>query len=329
MRAAVAFFVLVVAAASARADELNVSIENPKVLVGKGVPTLVLGVERATQKLTVELQGTTGEQLKRDLGAVKAGRTLRIPLREKPGRGTLTGKVSVEFAGGGGGELPLSLDVALIEPLRVDVDKTRLDLAKGFVPLVTSAPVERCEFDALLDGETTRQGGVPVHDNAVSVPFDGRDVLLRLTLTCYDADGFFAGVHLYPWKLEVPHEEVNFATGDSRIQASELPKVERAFDDIMAAVRRYGALIKIKLYVIGHTDSVGDSAANDALSLARARSIAAQLKKKGVKVPVFAAGFGEGSLLVETPDETDEPKNRRAQYILAVDPPYAVSWQTL
>jgi len=32
-------------------------------------------------------------------------------------------------------------------------------------------------------------------------------------------------------------------------------------------------------------------------------------------------GFGEQSLAVATPDETDEPRNRRVDYILSVEDP--------
>ena len=53
-----------------------------------------------------------------------------------------------------------------------------------------------------------------------------------------------------------------------------------------------------------------------------------------MRIPVLYEGFGEEALAVATADETDEPKNRRAQYILAIeDPamnvPFAAKWQRL
>jgi hypothetical protein len=40
-----------------------------------------------------------------------------------------------------------------------------------------------------------------------------------------------------------------------------------------------------------------------------------------VHIPIAFEGFGETALLVPTPDETDEPRNRRADYIIADEPP--------
>ena len=40
-----------------------------------------------------------------------------------------------------------------------------------------------------------------------------------------------------------------------------------------------------------------------------------------MRIPVAFQGFGETALRVQTPDETDEVKNRRADYILADDAP--------
>ena len=41
------------------------------------------------------------------------------------------------------------------------------------------------------------------------------------------------------------------------------------------------------------------------------------------------AGFGEDQPAVATPDETDEPANRRADYVLKVEPPSAGAWSKL
>ena len=44
-------------------------------------------------------------------------------------------------------------------------------------------------------------------------------------------------------------------------------------------------------------------------------------------------GMGESAPLVKTADEVDEPKNRRVDYILALEPPAAksgtISWKAL
>lgn len=68
------------------------------------------------------------------------------------------------------------------------------------------------------------------------------------------------------------------------------------------------------IVVIGHTDTMGDGAYNDALSLQRARTVRDLLVARGGDpARIEAAGRGERELRVPTPDETPEPRNRRAE----------------
>ena len=53
----------------------------------------------------------------------------------------------------------------------------------------------------------------------------------------------------------------------------------------------------------------------------RALAIATWFKQHGVVVVVYARGFGEDRLKVETPDHTDQEQNRRAEYEVGVDSP--------
>jgi outer membrane protein OmpA-like peptidoglycan-associated protein len=74
--------------------------------------------------------------------------------------------------------------------------------------------------------------------------------------------------------------------------------------------------MKMKLYIAGHTDTVGDSPKNRKLALDRAVAIARYFKKQGIAIPIAVAGFGEDVLKVKTADNTDERGNRRADYVL-------------
>jgi outer membrane protein OmpA-like peptidoglycan-associated protein len=100
-------------------------------------------------------------------------------------------------------------------------------------------------------------------------------------------------------------------------------------------VPRYEQLVAVRLYILGHTDTVGTTDSNRELSLQRARSIASYLRKHGARLPLFYEGFGEQAPHVVTPDETPEAGNRRAEYILSVeDPtltnaPFAPQWRKL
>jgi outer membrane protein OmpA-like peptidoglycan-associated protein len=77
----------------------------------------------------------------------------------------------------------------------------------------------------------------------------------------------------------------------------------------------------VKLFIAGHTDTVAAADYNRELSRARARAIAGYFRGRGLRIQIRCAGLGEDAPLVATPDETDEPKNRRAEYIVAVEPP--------
>lgn len=66
--------------------------------------------------------------------------------------------------------------------------------------------------------------------------------------------------------------------------------------------------------VIGHTDTVGRADANEALGLKRAQGIAEMLTQRGLQAFALAVeSHGERNPLVPTPDETDEPLNRRVE----------------
>jgi outer membrane protein OmpA-like peptidoglycan-associated protein len=145
--------------------------------------------------------------------------------------------------------------------------------------------------------------------------------VLKISVKGIDQSGFFGGVDLFPWRVDIPHEEVNFRSGSFDVDPPEASKLEASYKLIDDAIKKYGKLATIKLFVAGHTDTVGDNASNKTLSNNRARALGRWFRKRGVKIPIEYAGFGEDTLLVETPDETDQVKNRRAEYIVAVDPP--------
>jgi outer membrane protein OmpA-like peptidoglycan-associated protein len=72
-----------------------------------------------------------------------------------------------------------------------------------------------------------------------------------------------------------------------------------------------------KLEVNGYTDTSGTPKYNQALSIRRAESVAAELVKDGVpKSAIAIQGFGETHLLVPTGNGVREPQNRRVEIII-------------
>jgi len=77
----------------------------------------------------------------------------------------------------------------------------------------------------------------------------------------------------------------------------------------------------IKLYIAGHTDTVGAAAYNLNLSRRRAQSIAGWFRKNGLRIPIAYEGYGGIRAAGGHADNTDEPRNRRVDYILSVEDP--------
>ncbi len=104
---------------------------------------------------------------------------------------------------------------------------------------------------------------------------------------------------------------VRFAPGQSAQLSSESLNV---LDQVREALRRWPVVPNVD--VVGHTDTSGAAAQNDALSLARARAVAGWLNTDSVLIPqdrLHVSGRGERQLLVPTPDDTPEPANRRVE----------------
>jgi len=82
-------------------------------------------------------------------------------------------------------------------------------------------------------------------------------------------------------------------------------------------LQRIKAQAHIDLSVIGHTDTSGNAAINDKLALDRANSIAEQLRQAGVpSATITVESHGKRNLLVQTPDQTAESRNRRVEITL-------------
>ena len=89
------------------------------------------------------------------------------------------------------------------------------------------------------------------------------------------------------------------------------PESAAALDKIIDVARKRPA---VDMSVIGHTDTPGKAELNEALALKRAQAVADLLKQKGLKVQALSVeSHGERNLLVQTPDDTPEPRNRRVE----------------
>lgn len=230
-------------------------------------------------------------------------------------------------------------------PLKVQVDKTKVDLKQHRLEVKMSHPAGKVKIEVFADSEasladeeqdfTGRPAGTPL---VVTWTPSSDAPVARIEVHAYDAQGNWVGVELAPWFVPIPHEDVNFRTGSSDIDEPETPKLEAAFaklQEVLAKDAAHGRMhAGITLYIAGHTDTVGSAAHNLKLSQDRARSIASWFRKRGVKLPISFEGFGETSPEVKTADNVDEPRNRRVDYVLSDGPPtysaaFKPSWKRI
>ena len=79
-------------------------------------------------------------------------------------------------------------------------------------------------------------------------------------------------------------------------------------------LRTVKALSVPEAVVVGHTDTMGNPGANVALGLKRAISVRNILVEAGLAPSTIeVTSHGEADLLVKTPNNTPEPRNRRVE----------------
>ncbi len=249
-----------------------------------------------------------------------------------------TAYVRATFSDGDVTETEVPIRYSYAGPLSIDLSRASADIKDRTVSVGVSAAVESADIIAYgarkaeLQRDTVTVRGGP---GTVTVPFlgDPSEVVL-LDVTLRNATSY-AGFTYSPWFLDIPHEDVLFATNSAAIPASEEHKLRHTLEQLRDVLDKYGSVVPVKLYIAGCTDTVGDAESNRELSQRRAQSIASWLRANGYDKPIFYYGFGESLPAVSTGDGVDMPANRRALYMVGANPPPAgsgvptVGWKAL
>ena len=102
---------------------------------------------------------------------------------------------------------------------------------------------------------------------------------------------------------------INFDTGKSDLKADGKATVAEIVKMLKAAPT-------MKVAIEGHTDNVGQPAANKALSEARARSVMSAVVAGGIDAKrLTAAGFGQEKPIADNRGEEGRAKNRRVELV--------------
>jgi outer membrane protein OmpA-like peptidoglycan-associated protein len=214
--------------------------------------------------------------------------------------------------------------------LRLQLGKKNIDLVNRTIHFKINRQADSAEVTAYdLEGNSIAQNVALFKGAPAGAPLSVTwpDLLdnnesFRLKLKVMDTQEGWVEFEIVRFWISVPHEEVVFETNKAVIRDSEAHKLRKAVEPLVTAIRKIGKWGEGQLYIAGHTDTVGSLADNRQLSLKRARAIADFFYKNGVnKIPIYVRGFGQEALAVQTPDNTDEPRNRRADYIVSTFPP--------
>lgn len=159
-------------------------------------------------------------------------------------------------------------------------------------------------------------------EGTVAVTFtDGREVVLHGDYSAMS----LAGDDKKTYVADRAEMQKTFGTAVSALPPAPfsatlyclLGKDELTPESKAEAEKIYGDFVKRQapeIFIVGHTDTVGSSSHNQKLSIKRAEKVRQSLINLGVPAEgIQVSGRGESDLLVKTPDNTKEPKNRRVE----------------
>jgi outer membrane protein OmpA-like peptidoglycan-associated protein len=331
--------------ASASAQPVTVKLDGA-VPVGQK-PTLEVRANEKLAGIQLDAERGDGRRFKASHGALAKGQAIKLPIGDgAAGKASYKATLSVRTAGAGTWTEQLTFDTLVSAPIKVTYDADHLDLDRRVLQFQVSRPIDRAELAVFgEDGKPIGNGSATFTGSAANTwlsiswtqPEGARVMTMKLRVAA--ADGAATNVELIPWSVTIEHDDVNFDTDSAVIAASETAKLDASLARINEVVKRSERFVKMRLYIAGHTDTVGASAKNRKLSLDRAAAIAKYFRQRGLALPIAIAGFGEDVLKVATPDNTDERANRRADYVIgpaAGAPPFKgpylkarASWKTI
>lgn len=211
--------------------------------------------------------------------------------------------------------------------LEVSVDTDEVDLERGQLTVRMSRPASRVTLKVLgASGAVLREVDQKFESAPAGSPLMLRwsppaDPVARIEVYGYDNEGYFKGVAITPWSFEIPHQDVVFDTDSAEIRPAEVEKLRATLKLIKKELPGARDLGQVTLFVLAHTDTVGTAEYNVRLSTRRAQAIARWFRGQGLTIPIAYDGVGERAPKIKTLDEVDEPRNRRVDYMLAVDAP--------
>lgn len=328
---ALAFALVAFSVSTALASPGDLGLEFKTIVQGKAEPALVVNNTRGLKKLDITLTDERGKKQTLRSGPMGAGSRKTLSFKQGEGTSTYQASLAVVWADGEAKTYSLDFQATRVGALKLDIKPEDVDLDAKTIKARATNPATAIELvitgesgDIIWSGKESFDPPAAVGENLEIAWESAPEKILTMQLKIYDVAGFWVGLKITPFSIDIPHETLVFDSGSSTVRADQTHTLEATWGLIQDALAKHGTLLQLKLFIAGYTDTVGDKASNRALSNSRAASIAAWFRKRGLKIPIYYTGYGEEVPAVKTPDETEEQANRRAKYVLSSHTPSGV-----
>lgn len=308
------------------------SFEYPGQTEASGSTYLVIVANDDIPAFEVKISGD-GQTITKKVPALKSGGKHKITWKQK----SASSKYQLVIDGG---EMSADFAFEMVKPAaqgkvgKLKVKSSREDVVKRRqATYETSFALTNYEYK-VYDSDANVIAQKLVTDNPIpaggefTVKWDSRAEVFMVWVRGEDEHGRFTEFKLVPWAVEIPHTEINFDSAKFDVKSDETAKLDEAvavafheLDGLEKVNEAVQANITPKLYIVGYTDTVGPGPMNDELSRNRAKAIAKYFFDKGFWAEIYYQGMGERALRVQTDDNVDEVRNRRALYLIGVDNP--------
>lgn len=206
-------------------------------------------------------------------------------------------------------------------PYAVDSQQIEADFGPALASLeaILETGFQPKTYVALLESPDGSVGKVSVTDARGNVLIDQAGQAVDLDTYAADNQPFSVGNDQLQQDFEAAlvsrpplpaRYTLFFDSGSTKLTGESQVHTEKLLDDIR---KRPAPDISID----GHADTVGKEAINNSLSKERAEFIASLIKTKGVEQSAMEIqSHGEHELLIKTPDNTPEVRNRRVEVLV-------------
>lgn len=298
----------------------------------KGTAWVELTADDDLSGVKVKITGSDGTSVKKTVN-IKPGKPTRVTWTQKgrqveyeieieANEAFTSGNFEIQKPIVGGDRKPFTL----LSDRSEIVDKQKIRYKTPFTLTNRELQVYNTEGELITEDLITDE--VVDAGEEFEMSWDTSDEVFMIKVTGGDDSGYSYTDTRVPWAVDIPHTEVNFDSGKHNIKDDEEWKVAEAFAVLVhelagldRANKAVNGNLSAQLYIVGYTDTVGNAADNKRLSQNRAKAIAQYFYDKGAWCEIYYAGMGERGLAVETGDNVDEVRNRRALYILGVQKP--------